>query len=273
MGTFHDLADNFPIEPLKLDPKQSPCFDLKVFYMKLTNFESTPNHLKVNHIPLNPSTVLKANSNSDSDSDSDSNCLTISLRRDRVDRSSEESTYISTDTIRITNGGVHFEVLNGDELFLFGQLEPSDNNKWGLSCQLAKACCKNGSEIDMEDLDLDLPKVEVYIAGCFEGNPVILTKSLDRGSVKDDVSCYDDTMLSTYRCYKPETDIDSNHMNFYSSEYYTDYEENGTLSWFNAGVRVGVGIGLGIFVGFGIGVGVLVQSYQSTTRSFKRRLV
>ncbi|RRT54552.1 hypothetical protein B296_00049117, partial [Ensete ventricosum] len=48
-------------------------------------------------------------------------------------------------------------------------------------------------------------------------------------------------------------------------------EEDGQLSWFNAGVRVGVGIGLGMCVGIGIGVGLLMSSYQATTRSFKRR--
>lgn len=49
--------------------------------------------------------------------------------------------------------------------------------------------------------------------------------------------------------------------------------EDGELSWFNAGVRVGVGIGLGIFVGVGIGVSLLARSYQTTTRSFKRRFI
>lgn len=55
----------------------------------------------------------------------------------------------------------------------------------------------------------------------------------------------------------------------------TDYidGEDGELSWFNAGVRVGVGIGLGICLGVGIGVGLLVRSYQATTRTFKRGLV
>lgn len=48
-------------------------------------------------------------------------------------------------------------------------------------------------------------------------------------------------------------------------------DEDGQLSWFNAGVRVGVGIGLGMCVGLGIGVGLLMRSYQATTRSFKRR--
>lgn len=50
-------------------------------------------------------------------------------------------------------------------------------------------------------------------------------------------------------------------------------EEDGELSWFNAGVRVGVGIGLGLCVGVGIGVSLLVRSYQATTRNFKRRFI
>lgn len=49
--------------------------------------------------------------------------------------------------------------------------------------------------------------------------------------------------------------------------------EDGELSWFNAGVRVGVGIGLSICVGVGIGVGLLVRTYQGTTQSFRRRLL
>ncbi|KAL6534770.1 hypothetical protein OROGR_013445 [Orobanche gracilis] len=47
--------------------------------------------------------------------------------------------------------------------------------------------------------------------------------------------------------------------NYYSEEMYPG--EDGQLSWFNAGVRVGVGIGLGMFLGVGIGVGLLMRSY------------
>lgn len=49
--------------------------------------------------------------------------------------------------------------------------------------------------------------------------------------------------------------------------------EDGELSWFNAGVRVGVGIGLSICVGVGIGVGLLIRTYQGTTRNFRRQLL
>ncbi|TQD71327.1 hypothetical protein C1H46_043144 [Malus baccata] len=54
---------------------------------------------------------------------------------------------------------------------------------------------------------------------------------------------------------------------FDSDEMYTG--EDGQLTWFNAGVRVGVGISLGI----GIGVGLLMRSYQATTSNFRRRFL
>lgn len=75
--------------------------------------------------------------------------------------------------------------------------------------------------------------------------------------------------VAEYRTYKPENEDE------YGMYWRTEYMdgEDGELSWFNAGVRVGVGIGLGICVGVGIGVGLLVRTYQTTTRTFKRRLV
>ncbi|CAA2987830.1 C-terminal binding AN-like [Olea europaea subsp. europaea] len=46
--------------------------------------------------------------------------------------------------------------------------------------------------------------------------------------------------------------------NYYSKDMY--HGEDGQLTWFNAGVRVGVGIGLGMCLGGGIGVGLLMHS-------------
>ena len=68
--------------------------------------------------------------------------------------------------------------------------------------------------------------------------------------------------------YEPDGKI--NH-GFYSEEMYPG--EDGQLSWFNAGVRVGVGIGLGMCLGIGIGVGLLMRSYQATTSNFRRRFL
>lgn len=47
--------------------------------------------------------------------------------------------------------------------------------------------------------------------------------------------------------------------------------EDGELSWFNAGVRVGVGIGLSVCLGIGIGVGLVVKAYQGTSGNFRIR--
>lgn len=46
--------------------------------------------------------------------------------------------------------------------------------------------------------------------------------------------------------------------------------EDGQMTWFNAGVRVGVGIGLGMCLGAGIGIGLMVRTYQATTRTLRR---
>lgn len=63
---------------------------------------------------------------------------------------------------------------------------------------------------------------------------------------------------------------DEDYNTLYSRTAYAEGED-GELSWFNAGVRVGVGIGLSVCLGIGIGVGVLVKTYQGTTRQFRRR--
>lgn len=77
--------------------------------------------------------------------------------------------------------------------------------------------------------------------------------------------------VAEYKNYKPESDEEYNDSLYWRQTEYMEGED-GELSWFNAGVRVGVGLGLGICLGVGIGVGLLVRTYQTTTRTFKRRL-
>ncbi|KAF3493791.1 hypothetical protein DY000_02058399 [Brassica cretica] len=54
---------------------------------------------------------------------------------------------------------------------------------------------------------------------------------------------------------------------YYPEGMYVD--EDGQLSWFNAGVRVGLGMCLGV----GIGVGLLMRSYQATTSNLRWRFL
>lgn len=75
--------------------------------------------------------------------------------------------------------------------------------------------------------------------------------------------------ISEHPNYKPENE---DYNSLYSGTEYLEGED-GELSWFTAGVRVGVGIGLSFCLGIGIGVGLLVRTYQGTTNNFRRRLL
>lgn len=50
-------------------------------------------------------------------------------------------------------------------------------------------------------------------------------------------------------------------------------EDDGQLTWFNAGVRVGVGLGLGMCLGVGIGVGLIVHTYHATSRTLRKGFI
>lgn len=281
----------------------SPWFDLRVFYVRISNFkvdDSTPEFLTIHHIPLEPDTHLEINGVRMSIY---SEGVSTQLRRDRVDRKSEEATFVSTDNIRLT-GSVKFEVYDKEEMILSGTLEMSGSNgltgesknnlkRWNMNCE-AEITIGSGflkeKHIVSPEVSSALPTIEVYVTGCFSGTPIILTKTLQLGFRKkhsrrtalDSIPEYEtaqpqkdtsyelDLQATEYADYKQE--YDEEYSNMYWRTEYIDGED-GEMSWFNAGVRVGVGIGLGICVGLGIGVGLLVRTYQSTTRNFRRRLL
>ncbi|VFR01454.1 unnamed protein product [Cuscuta campestris] len=278
--------------------------DIRVFYIRFSSFMaegSTPESLTVKHLPLSPDTLLEVNgARWCSMYPEGGSCI---LRRDRVDKKSEETTFVSTDSVRLT-GSVKFLVFDRDDLVLSGVLEvnggESKNSmrKWSMNCEtMMSAGCgfSKGKQINGSESHQP-PTIEVFVTGCFSGTPIILTKSLQLlnnrkkhhrngmlgsipedgtyGAQKHDVSSGLDHLQVTESnsSYKPECEEDD-----YNNTYWGVTEdldgEDGELSWFNAGVRVGVGIGLGICVGVGIGVGLLVSTYQSATRGFRRRFV
>ncbi|GER33959.1 erythronate-4-phosphate dehydrogenase family protein [Striga asiatica] len=275
-----------------------PWFDTRVFYVRVSNFivdDSTPECLTVNYIPLSPDTVLEVNGTRCSIESEGISCI---LRRDRVDKKSEEATFVSTDNVRFT-GSVRFEVFDKEDLVISGVLEMSGTNgftgesnnaakKWSMNCESVISngvgFLKGKQIMSSESL---VPTIEVYVAGCFSGIPIILTKTLQVCSRKkhrngmlnpipeydaaeesnDDVASGHDLQVADYKIYEPESE-DS----YWRRTEYMEGED-GELSWFNAGVRVGVGIGLGICLGVGIGVGLLVRTYQRTSKTIKRRLV
>ncbi|KAJ8762278.1 hypothetical protein K2173_007435 [Erythroxylum novogranatense] len=310
-------AANSNLQIIRYSPFQpytkfsSPWFDLRVFYVRISNFnvdDLTPEFLTLSHIPLSPDTLLEVNG---AKSSMYSDGVSSLLRRDRMDKKSEEATFVSTDSIR-TTGSVKFEVFDKDDLILYGVLEMSNSNgftgepksnvkRWSMNCEseiTAGTGFLKGKHLASPELPS--PTIEVYITGCFSGTPIILTKTLQLSyrkkhnkkgmldsipenetteSHKND-SCGDDLQVADYKSYKLGNEEDYGKLENeedYGNMYWRRMEylegEDGELSWFNAGVRVGVGIGLGICVGIGIGVGLLVRTYQATSRNFKRRLI
>ncbi|KAL8523750.1 hypothetical protein ACS0TY_013644 [Phlomoides rotata] len=276
-------------------------FDTRVFYVRISNFivdDSTPECLTLNHIPVSPDTVLEVNGQG---CPIDSEGVSCILRRDRVDKKSEEATFVSTDGIRFT-GSVTFEVFDKEDLVISGVLEMLSSNgvvaeshnsprKWSMNCEsVINAGTGFLKGKHMVSSESSSPTIEVYVAGCFSETPIILSKTLQLSPRKkhrkgmldsipengaseshEDVSPRHDLQLSEYSRYKPESEHEPDNMYWRQTEFIEG--EDGELSWFNAGVRVGVGIGLGICLGVGIGVGLLVRTYQGTTRTFKRRLM
>jgi len=95
---------------------------------------------------------------------------------------------------------------------------------------------------------------------------------------EQDVATTDDALARQRKLEMMETEVDEYDESemkmgerYYPEGMYVD--EDGQLSWFNAGVRVGVGIGLGMCLGVGIGVGLLMRSYQATTSNLRRRFL
>ncbi|GMH16239.1 hypothetical protein Nepgr_018080 [Nepenthes gracilis] len=285
--------------------KLSPAwFDLRVFYVRVSNFlvdDSTPEFLSLNHIPLNPDTLLEVNGVRFSIYLDGMPSL---LRRDRVDKKSEEATFVSTDSIKFT-GSVKFEVCNKGDLVLSGILDMPISNgsvgevkdsvrRWSLSCESGMVADSGFFQAKHNGgPEYATPTIEVYVAGSFSGCPIVLTKQLqlsfrkkhNRKVLLDAIPEHEtaeslkhaesenklDMQVAEYGNYKMENEEDLENVYWRRAEYMEG--EDGELSWFNAGVRVGVGISLGICLGIGIGVGVLARTYQSMTHSFRRRLL
>ena len=172
-----------------------PWLDIRVFYVRVCKCEvddSTPEVLTLNHVPLNPDTLLEVNGVR---TGIYSDGVSIFLKRDRVDRQSEEVTFVSTDSIRMSSS-VKFQVFDKDVLLLSGVLvlcnsndfvrESSHNGqKWSMSCESDIIPGSGFFKVKQFMLaDSALPTIEVYIAGSFLGTPIILTKTLQLSSQK-----------------------------------------------------------------------------------------
>ncbi|KAH7330921.1 hypothetical protein KP509_20G008200 [Ceratopteris richardii] len=166
---------------------------------------------------------------------------------------------------------------------------------WMMECRCvisSSACVFLKRRADGKSASLSTPSIEVYIAGRYCGSPVVLTqtvellvrrklgrrKTLDSIPEVEEVERLNDDSASADLTNQMEDDsfyqeLDCKQLGLlggYMRDSYMDGDE-GEITWFNAGVRVGVGIGLGMCIGLGIGVGLMMRAYQSTTRNLRRR--
>ncbi|KAE8665186.1 hypothetical protein F3Y22_tig00112649pilonHSYRG00099 [Hibiscus syriacus] len=130
-----DVADRH-LQIIRYSPFQpwfrlsSLWFVLRVFYVRVSNFrvhDSTPEYLTLNHTPLEPDTILEVNGTRNNIY---SDRVSLLLRRDRVDKKSEEATFVST-SVRLT-GSVKFDVFDKKDLILCGALEIKKHNRKGM---------------------------------------------------------------------------------------------------------------------------------------------
>ncbi|KAJ7941206.1 putative Erythronate-4-phosphate dehydrogenase family protein [Quillaja saponaria] len=254
----------------------SAWFEIRLFYVRVVPcvIDSVPDHLTLCHLHREIGVSLEINGHRIPASEAAS----LTLRRDRVDKESSEVTYVSTDSIRVT-GSVEFEVYENEGLILCGSLERMEANwtngnvglgndsktGWSMDCHMAAAIGSGSSAFFQPKLGVSSPSIEVYVAGrCSEDEE--REEKEQKGS---------NGLISNRKLQitGPEVDdYESDGKIGYGFQYEDIYTgEDGQLSWFNAGVRVGVGIGLGMCLGVGIGVGLLMRSYQATTRNFRRR--
>lgn len=167
-----------------------PWLDLRVFYVRVSKCEiddSTPEFLTLNHIPLNHDTLLEVNG---ARASIYADGVTTLLRRDRLDKRSEEATFVSTDSVKVT-GSVKFEVFDKDTLVIAGVLNMTDVNKsgansskWSVDFESDTVSGSSFFKGSHHHHHPSPPKIEVYVAGCFIGNPIVLTKTLQLGPWK-----------------------------------------------------------------------------------------
>lgn len=168
------------------------CLDLKVVYVRVSRYDiddTIPEYLRLNCIPLNHDTLLQVNGVGSSVS---TDGISTLLRRDRFDKKTEEVTFVNTDSIRMTRS-VKFEVFHNGIPMISGVIDLSYSNRsleelknqeprWGMNCESKVG---TGLFTVKRSTRHESPEIEVYIAGCFSGNPIIVTKTLQLSSRKN----------------------------------------------------------------------------------------
>ncbi|MCO5608742.1 hypothetical protein L7F22_062957 [Adiantum nelumboides] len=283
---------------------QPAWFDVRVFYVRASSCisEEAPDSLLIVYPQRNIGAEFEVNGGRISPSER----ACFVLRRDRVDAGAAEATYVSTNNLRTTGdlsfeiynkdelvvcgtlcrAASTLEYESTKERYISVASTPCHSNEagWSMECTCgisSPSCFFLKGRMDFSTVN---PTMEVYVAGQSCGSPLALTTTVQlcmrkknlRQSSLDVIPEVEEAQPNQIVARQIAEDAVyakiADHPLAMSSFYmpiggaYIGENEEGELSWFNAGVRVGVGIGLGLCLGVGIGVGLLV-------RPFKRRLL
>lgn len=325
--------------------------DIRVIYVRISapaiSYAEAPERLLLRCLPRNFRSELEINGARIPPSEPAS----LNLRLDRMDESSSEAMYVSTDKLRLSSS-LPFAILHNDEQLAEGlvscreglppswavgvegqalssnpraswDVEPSSHCRvadsqplpleWGMRCNCTVSPTWPGFFIkSIQDLTTGQPvqpSLEVCVVGKCDGTSIMLTDQVQllarkRSQWKGGLDAIPESegsgrgAIIAWRppedpsCSSPMDELDPREGEAAEQNQrpqgalerlwptpaglenlYGEVDENGEMTWFNAGVRVGVGIGLGMCIGVGIGVGLIVKTYQATTRPFRGRLL
>lgn len=274
-------------------------FDVRVMYVRVSGCsvsEDVPESLSMRFPPRSIGIAFEVNGGWISPSEE----ACVVLKRDRVDSENAEATFVSTDNLRMS-GTVCFEVFNKEEALVSGTLELSDK-MWSMECRcvVGKSGCAflKGSPASL----LAPPAMEVSMVGRHLEIPVFITQTVhliarrktsrvltldvipeteELGKSPNGMIPVGSPQLGQERDLFKDLDNSFPIMDLgdklaaglgygLDGSLYALEGEDGQMTWFNAGVRVGVGIGLGMCLGAGIGIGLMIRTYQATTRTLRR---
>lgn len=185
--------DELPLAIYRPPSFTGGCLEIRLFYVRIAPcaVDNLPDQLKLRHLRREVGVSLEINGARIPSSDA----VSITLRRDRVNKDSSEVTYVSTDSVKIS-GPAEFEVCEERDdldLILCGSLERVDagagwsnenaldndsKSGWSMECYAATPITNRSSELLQPKKGVCSPSIEVYIAGCCSGTPVILMKTV-----------------------------------------------------------------------------------------------
>ncbi|KAJ8621281.1 hypothetical protein MRB53_029810 [Persea americana] len=258
----------FHHKPYKIASK---AFEIRVMYMRVVSTSDMQSTMKIIFPSRDLRTCLQINGLRIDPYEK----ISRSLNRHRADALMYETTYVNTDRIKFNGSSLPFEVQTQESsVIISGVLRregagfdgSNDGHcMWVMECE------------DGEIKEVDVALVDLYIAGRSSGRPVLLNGVLELNKRWKVLSCIREGEETGGDNFKdPEEKVIQEAEDGYyilkqkGEEKMFVEEEEGELSWFNAGVRVGMGLGLGMCLGIGVGVGLVIRTYRATAGAFRK---